>query len=367
MFRQAGPPLLMLVSATLLAASPATAQRWQVDLTGTQVEFDTTAAQAAASVAPLAEWSGRGAYLLLGGSLTAFEAAQWAGQGWGNFSLLSDPIAGSPLRGELLGVASGTLHSSNFRTAATRGEIRLHVAGRQAGLWLGGAGATGWTSASPDIATAFGPTAGVWARHSTSSASLVFSPFRLEGFWFPELNGRASISVGPLDMLAYGGWRGATGESGISSTTWGGAEASVWLTRGVALVVGGGSYAPDLLQALPSGRYISAAIRISARRPPVVNVKAQAPRTYDPKGDEGSLLFRLPGAQSVEVVGDWTDWQPVPMRRARDGRWTLDLTLPPGVHRFNLIVDGERWIVPDGVPSVDDGFGGETGLLIVTQ
>jgi hypothetical protein len=28
-------------------------------------------------------------------------------------------------------------------------------------------------------------------------------------------------------------------------------------------------------------------------------------------------------------------------------------------------VDGERWVVPDSVPSVDDGFGGRVGLLIV--
>ncbi len=98
-----------------------------------------------------------------------------------------------------------------------------------------------------------------------------------------------------------------------------------------------------------------------------MNIKAQAPRAYDREREEGALLFRLPGAQRVEVVGDWTDWQPVPMRRLQDGRWTLDVTLPAGVHRFNLIVDGERWIVPAEVPSIDDGFGGETGLLIVTE
>ncbi len=30
-----------------------------------------------------------------------------------------------------------------------------------------------------------------------------------------------------------------------------------------------------------------------------------------------------------------------------------------------LARDGERWVVPEDVPSVDDGFGGRVGLLIV--
>jgi hypothetical protein len=42
------------------------------------------------------------------------------------------------------------------------------------------------------------------------------------------------------------------------------------------------------------------------------------------------------------------------------------VALPPGVYRFNLIVDGERWIVPEGVTAVDDGYGGKTCLLVVS-
>ncbi len=64
-------------------------------------------------------------------------------------------------------------------------------------------------------------------------------------------------------------------------------------------------------------------------------------------------------------MGTWTGWQPVPLERAADGRWVIRVTLGPGTYRFNLVIDGERWIVPDGVAAVDDGFGGKTGLLVV--
>ena len=63
-------------------------------------------------------------------------------------------------------------------------------------------------------------------------------------------------------------------------------------------------------------------------------------------------------------MGDFTDWEPVALRRA-DGRWTLELALAPGVHRLNVRVDGGEWRVPPSLTGVDDGFGGRVGLLVV--
>lgn len=358
--------LLIWVSAMMLAPPSAAAQRWQLDLSATQVEFDTAAALTAGSVAPLVEWNRDRLYATAGGNFTVFQSSQWASQGWGNLSLLSSRFGSTPLRAEILGGASGSVHSNSFRTATTRGEFRTHVSGRQGGVWLGGAGATGWTSVRTDVATALGPTAGVWARHATSSLAVTFSPFQFEGHWFPEAQGYVSISAGSLELTGYAGWRGAPAESEIAPSSWAGAAAALWLTGEVALVVSGGGYSADLLQALPGGRYISAAVRLTDRRRPVVNVKPRGSPVYEAERAEGTLIFEVPGARRVDVVGDWTGWQPVPMRLARDGRWVLDAPLPPGVHRFNLVVDGDRWIVPDGVTDVDDGFGGRAGLLIVS-
>lgn len=364
-FRGRNWMLLMPVWATLMTPSSGAAQRWQLDLTATQVTYDTAAALSAGSIAPLVEWNRDRLYAAAGGNFSVLQSSRWSSQGWGSLSLLSPRLGETPLRTEIRGGAAGTIHSNAFRTAATRGEFRVHLSGSQAGVWLGGTGATGWTSARADVATAFGPTGGVWTRLAASSLVLTFSPFQLDGDWFPEAHGYASTSTGPLDLTTYAGWRGAPAASEITSSNWAGASVALWLTRRAALVVSGGSYSADLLQGLPDGRYLAASIRLTDRRPPVAHVKRRDLPVYEPERAEGTLIFEVPDARRVDLVGDWTGWQPVPLRQSRRGRWVLEGPVPPGVHRFNLVVDGDRWIVPDGVTDIDDGFGGRTGLLIV--
>ncbi|MBI4420103.1 MAG: hypothetical protein HY560_04690 [Gemmatimonadetes bacterium] len=119
------------------------------------------------------------------------------------------------------------------------------------------------------------------------------------------------------------------------------------------------------MQALPGGRYLSGGIRFSSPRPVARGRAAQPTVPYVPRPGGGELRFTLPTATRVDVVGDWTGWRPVAMQRGPGGRWTLRVDLPSGVHRFSLVLNGEQWIVPDGVTAVDDGFGGKTGLLLV--
>ena len=47
------------------------------------------------------------------------------------------------------------------------------------------------------------------------------------------------------------------------------------------------------------------------------------------------------------------------------GTWEARLPLAPGVYRVNLRVDGGPWIVPPGLPSVVDEFGGAVGILTI--
>jgi hypothetical protein len=69
----------------------------------------------------------------------------------------------------------------------------------------------------------------------------------------------------------------------------------------------------------------------------------------------------------VEIAGDWNGWQPAPISRDGSGRWMVPAHLEPGVYRFNLRVDGARWIVPEGVAQIEDGFGDRVGLLIISN
>lgn len=350
----------------LAVAPPAQAQWWQLEASGTRIEFDTAVVLNSASFSPTLEWRSRTVYAALSGSVTGFDGAGWSTQGRADASLLLDPFGRlSRVRLEVAGTGGGTYHSSNLRTASTRGELRLHVIGRHVGAWIGGAGATGWTSHAGSIVGAVGPTAGVWGRYGTTRVALIAAPMRLEGFWFPEGSVRASATAGPLDVAAYGGLRHAPTESGLEGDGWAGGSVTLWLAPVVGLGVAAGTSPSDLLQALPGGRYLSAGIRLARARPDVPSVRPIERRTFEREEGRGRLRFRVAGATRVDVVGEWTGWQPVPMRRGPGGAWVLPLDLPAGVYRFNLVVDGEEWIVPADVSWVDDGYGGRTGILIV--
>lgn len=357
---------MAVAGCVLSPVRQAAAQRWQLDLAGNRVGYDTTGGIGSLSLAPLTEWNRGIAYATLGGALAGFEAGEWTTQGHGDVSLLFTPSrALRALRLEAVGAAAGSVHSGGYRTASTRGEFRVHLAGRSAGFWGGGTTATGWTSGGGEVVTALGPTAGVWGRRGLWSATAVWTPFRLQGAWYQQVEGRVSVSAGDVEVTGQAGWRGAPTGSGVSSTGWGGGTVTLWFTPRAALVVGGGSYASDLLQGLPKARYLSAGIRFSRGRPSSWAGTSGAHALYAHARGEADLGFAVPGASRVDLVADWTGWQPVPMRRAPDGRWVLRVTLAPGVHRFNLVVNGDRWIVPAEVASVDDGFGGKTALLVV--
>jgi len=74
--------------------------------------------------------------------------------------------------------------------------------------------------------------------------------------------------------------------------------------------------------------------------------------------------LRAPEASKVDVVGDFTDWDPVPMDRTSD-RWTVALTLEPGLHHFGFLVDGQWAVPPDAPGLVDDGWGRRNASIVV--
>jgi hypothetical protein len=82
-------------------------------------------------------------------------------------------------------------------------------------------------------------------------------------------------------------------------------------------------------------------------------------------GDSVIVRFRMPGAKSVAIGGDWDDWRPHALQSVGPDIWSGSLALKPGTYHFNLLVDGTDWVVPGGVAIVSDGLGGLVGLLQV--
>jgi len=77
------------------------------------------------------------------------------------------------------------------------------------------------------------------------------------------------------------------------------------------------------------------------------------------------LIVQGPAADRVEIAGDFTQWQPVPLLPAAGGAWEALLVIPRGVHRINVRVSGGAWFAPSGTTRVQDDYGGEVGVFLV--
>jgi 1,4-alpha-glucan branching enzyme len=62
------------------------------------------------------------------------------------------------------------------------------------------------------------------------------------------------------------------------------------------------------------------------------------------------------GVRQVSVAGDFTDWQPVRLRK-RGNVFSVTVPVPPGSHEYKLIVDGEWRTDPDNVSWAVNPFG----------
>ncbi|PYO74485.1 MAG: hypothetical protein DMD67_13490 [Gemmatimonadetes bacterium] len=146
----------------------------------------------------------------------------------------------------------------------------------------------------------------------------------------------------------------------------------------------GGRYPTDPVSGSVAGRYLTVGVRIrnpTPRRPPTWDPvqRGRAPAAADgeatlapqieirPAGDRGvRLLVRAPGASSVELAADFTDWHPVMLERVmEEGAWQLLLPVASGLHRLNVRIDGGKWIAPAGTTRSADEFGSEVGIVAV--
>jgi len=105
----------------------------------------------------------------------------------------------------------------------------------------------------------------------------------------------------------------------------------------------------------------------SPERGPVAATVADA----TPLSTSAGWIFRHRAvrAASVALVGDFNDWSSTQDPLAgpdADGWWTVIVALAPGRQSYMFVVDGERFVRPADAPAyIDDGFGGEVGVLYV--
>ena len=110
---------------------------------------------------------------------------------------------------------------------------------------------------------------------------------------------------------------------------------------------------------------VGVALRLFSSRPTPVR---QPLAELGESGSGGRVTrFRLhaPAARSVALAGDFTDWQPRSMAR-KGADWTIELTVPPGVHHFAFLVNGKTWTVPREAQGVStDEWGRRNATIVV--
>ncbi len=79
------------------------------------------------------------------------------------------------------------------------------------------------------------------------------------------------------------------------------------------------------------------------------------------KSSKESFSYSAPKATSVELAGNFTEWDkhPIKMRKLKDGTWKAEIALPPGEYEYRFLVDGQ-WRDDETCPvRRPNAFGGQ--------
>ncbi len=79
------------------------------------------------------------------------------------------------------------------------------------------------------------------------------------------------------------------------------------------------------------------------------------------RGQKQAFAFSAPGAVSVQLVGDFTQWQerPINLQKGADGVWQITVEIEPGTHHYRFLVDGEWRDDPQCALRTPNPYGGE--------
>ncbi len=325
------------------------------------------------------------------GLLSMFHDGRWSMQGGITGSRFSAAIpAGGPLRpwfrsvrGELSFNTTSTAQQGFMPTLQLLGQARIHLLHDQYAA-RAGAAVTRSFDGFAWRTTVLGD-AGGWARIGGAVVSYTATPMQLQyGDVLGDNEGTVSWTRGRVTYDAALGVR--VGEAQRGTVTWGSFTATWSLLRGTLATASIGSYPVDLIQGLPGGRYAALALRLpNGKFPSLRRVPRRPSLPPPPERPELPITERLalvigpaldslslrevrvwaPGIERVELMGDFTEWVPVPLIRQPGGEWRGYYYVTPGIHRVNLRLNREQIDVPVNLPRAKDEFTGDVGLIIV--
>lgn len=335
----------------------------------------------AVSAIPSFTLGGSSASLSVNGSATRFASESWTLGGGASFAArttsrgpLTLTLNASGGVAWLGGAQTGRFSSGELLPAAELRVRRVTLFGGarvaagassldepRSSLPLGG----GRTQAVSTSRTGAGPTYGMVLDFSSSagvSTQLNAREDRLtvDHVAIVDRSVTLSISGAAAAFAASAGRRSASDEH----LAFGSVAVSVPLNESLALSIAGGRYASNRLSGTPGGRFLTGGVtlRVGTRRAATL---PEATGVRRARSGFTRLSIDAPDARRVELLGDFNEWTPIVARRAANGVWYADVSLPPGEYRYAFRIDGSEWRVPQGATVVSDGFGGKSALIVV--
>jgi len=329
------------------------------------------------------------------------------------------------VRAEMIGNASRAVDDRSLGTDQVDVQTRVHLLYHQrAGMWFGGGVARPWRVAV--VSSADVTDLGLWAKlgdatralgvatftatftnfsftkvasvHDSGSASLSCAglaiapqseslPMRAlftetpgstaceRQSRFGDLEGTLHWDLGAIELTAQTGRRfGDSYDVTADSRRWSAATATMWLSDRIAIVAGGGRQPALPLRGLPARSYAMGGLELAywplaKSSVPVSLPRAPLVRSFEfHAGATGMqrITIRVGGVETVDVMGDFSDWSPLTLVRHGRDLWELSIPMSPGMHQINVRVDGGAWMAPPNMPTMHDSFSGEVGLMVVS-
>ena len=322
----------------------------------------------AATVSPAVQRLTPSFFVGAGGSLSMLKDGVWASQARADaWAALPQRSPAGPRFAVSVNLAASTRSDG---VASGAGAIIAEVVQARGarGAAIGVGPSTGVIEGEPGVGALHLRARGWWLA-DPAQLSVSVEPIHFGGAWYTDVAAGASVDRGRVvgSVWLSGRVSAAYGSKGAASAAF-----QYFVSPTVSLEGSVGTYLSDPFQGLPRAGFVSAGVRVQAKR----RTLAPSPPTVPPQltplvaqrhggGDSVFVRFRMSGARTVAIAGDWTAWRPAPLRALGADIWEGALALAPGTYHFNLVVDDVDWVVPGGVAVVSDGMGGMVAVLLV--
>ena len=329
------------------------------------------------------------------GSTYRFENTS-ATSGFGNALIVVRPPRRPGLSGELLAFGSTSNHHDFYRARRLEGRVGASwvsdvadaiIRYGRARVVHDGIGLTA-SRIEVEASSAVGPATltVVGSRASFNDEMMVVrdTTYMVAGFPFRgRYNTEISVARAYTDAEARVRWglRSSTwslalgarrGDALTSNEQWQRLDVTVPLNPSVALMATGGRRPAVPEERLPSGAFAVFGVQLSFQSEP----RPLQPRSIDGRdtprfvtldvgGGKRSISIIGVAAREVEIMSDFTDWEPVQLASIGERVWHITLPIAPGAHRISIRIDGQRWMPPPGLPVTADEFMGTVGILLI--